>query len=94
MEKRTRLFAQALAVALIVVAGVGLYTYTLQDRLDATLESIGALEQDRNVWKSKAERAEGVIDTASASLNTCSAQVETLRAQLVSAPLAPRAPGF
>lgn len=83
MDRRARPFAQLLALALVVTAGVGLYTYSLHDRLDATLESFGALEQDRNVWKSKAEEAEGLIDTASASLNQCSAQVEDLKSLLV-----------
>jgi hypothetical protein len=71
------------------MTGVGLYTYSLQDRLDATMESFSALEQDRNLWKSKAEEAEGIIDTASASLNQCSAQVDDLKSRLVMAPKAP-----
>lgn len=87
MDRRARTFAQLLAVALIIIAGVGLYTYSLQDRLDATMDSFGALEQDRNLWKSKAEQAEGIIDTASASLNQCTAEVENLKSRIaVSAP--------
>jgi hypothetical protein len=86
MNGRARPFAQLLAAALIAVAGVGLYTYSLHDRLDATMDSFGALEQDRNLWKSKAEEAEGIIDTASASLNQCSAQVEALKSRLTMAP--------
>ncbi len=88
MDRRARPFAHLLAVALIIMTGVGLYTYSLQDRLDATTESFGALEQDRNLWKSKAEQAEGILDTASASLNQCSAQVEDLKSRLVMAPKA------
>lgn len=84
MDRRARTFAQLLAVALIIIAGTGLYTYSLQDRLDATVDSFGALEQDRNQWKSKAEEAEGLIDGASVSLDQCSAQVETLKSQLAS----------
>lgn len=82
MDRRTRRFAQLSAVALIMAAGVGLYTYSLQDRLDAAMESFSALEQDRNIWKSKAEQAEGVVDNASESLNQCSAEVETLKSRL------------
>ena len=78
MDKRSRLFTHLLAVALIVVTGVGAYSYTVQHRLAATLDSIGALEQDRNLWKAKAEKAEGLIDNASTSLNQCSAKVEDL----------------
>jgi hypothetical protein len=89
MDRRARPYAQLLAVALIFVAGVSLYAYSLQDRLDATTESFGALEQDRNLWKSKAEEAEGLIDSASASLNQCSAQVEDLKSRLVMAPSRP-----
>jgi hypothetical protein len=89
MDRRARTFAQLLAVALIIIAGTGLYTYSLQVRLDATVDSFGALEQDRNLWKSKAEKAEGVIDGASASLDQCSAQVETLKSQLA-APIGSR----
>ncbi len=84
MDRRSRVFAQMLAVALIAAAGIGVYSYVLQDRLDATLESIAALEQDRNLWKAKAEQAEGVIDAASASLAHCSAEVETLKSRPVS----------
>jgi hypothetical protein len=82
MNRKTRTFAQLLVVALIVMTGVSLYTYSLQDRLDDTVESFGALEQDRNQWKSKAEAAEGLIDGASASLNHCSAQVDELKSRL------------
>jgi hypothetical protein len=90
MDRRARRVGQLLAVAFVVVAGVGLYTYSLQDRLEATTDSFNALEQDRNLWKSKAEEAEGLIDTASASLDQCSAQIETLKSRLVvSAPAAP-----
>lgn len=78
MNKISRLFAHLLAVALIVVTGVGAYSYAVQHRLEATLDSIGALEQDRNLWKAKAERAEGLVDNASTSLNQCSAKVEDL----------------
>lgn len=78
------------AVAFTVIAGFGIYIYSLQYRLDATLESIDALERDRNIWKAKAEKAEGVIDTASASLDRCSAEVDTLKSQLIVAPASPR----
>lgn len=76
---RARLFAHLLAVALIFITGMGAYSYALHHRLDDTLQSIGALEQDRNVWKSKAESAAGLVDTASTSLNQCSAKVEDLK---------------
>lgn len=89
MERRARLFGQLLAVALIVIAGVGLYTYSLQDRLDAAMNSFGALEQDRNLWKSKAEEADGIIDSASASLNQCTAQVDDLKSRLTMTSHAP-----
>ena len=82
MDSKARTFAQLLVVALIIIAGIGLYTYSLQDRLDDTVDSFGALEQDRNQWKSKAEAAEGLIDGASASLNQCSAQVDVLKSRL------------
>lgn len=82
MDRRARLFAPLLAVALILVTGMGAYSYSLQHRLDDTLNSIGALEQDRNIWKSKAEKAAGLVDTASISLNQCSAKVENLRSLL------------
>ncbi len=85
MDKRSRLFTHLLAVALIVVTGVGAYSYSVQHRLNATLESIGALEQDRNLWKSKAEKSEGLVDTASTSLNQCSAKIENLEALLATA---------
>ncbi len=91
MDKRSRLFTHLLAVALIVVTGVGAYSYSVQHRLAATLDSIGALEQDRNVWKAKAEQAEGLVDSAATSLNQCSAKVEDLKWLLASA--APRASG-
>ncbi|MGE4064276.1 MAG: hypothetical protein AB7E79_12990 [Rhodospirillaceae bacterium] len=90
MDRRARILAQALAVTLIILAGLGVYAYALEDRLSATQESFTALEQDRNLWKSKAEEAAGVIDTASASLDQCSKQIETLRSRLVmKAPLLP-----
>jgi hypothetical protein len=82
MDGRARTFAQLLAVALIIIAGTGFYTYSLQARFDAAVDSFAALEQDRNLWKSKAEQAKGVIDGASASLNRCSAQIDTLKSQL------------
>ena len=83
MERRAQIFARMLAVALIGLVGAGFHAYSLEGRLEATQESIGALEQDRNLWKSKAEEAEGVIEAASASLDHCSAQVVTLKSQLV-----------
>jgi hypothetical protein len=89
MDRRARPYVQLLAVALVAMAGAGLYAYSLQDRLDATMDSFGALEQDRNLWKSRAEQAEGIIDTASASLDHCSAQVETLKSRLAAAPKTP-----
>lgn len=82
MDRKARALAQALAAALIIMTGVGLYTFSLRDRLDDTIESFGALEQDRNRWKSKAEAAEGLIDGASASLNQCSARVDELKSRL------------
>lgn len=91
MDRRSSLFTHLLAVALIVATGMGAYGYSLQHRLDATLDSIGALEQDRNLWKAKAERAEGLVDTASTSLNQCSAKIEDLNWLLATA--APRASG-
>lgn len=90
MDHKARTFAQLLAVALIIMTGVGFYAYSLHDRLDDTVESFGALEQDRNQWKSKAEAAEGLIDGASASLDQCSAQVDELKSRLaVSFPSSP-----
>jgi len=85
MDKRSRLFRHLLAVTLIVATGVGAYGYSVQHRLDATLDSIGALELDRNLWKAKAERAEGLVDNASTSLNQCSAKVEDLTRLLATA---------
>lgn len=82
MDRKARTLAQLLAVALIIITSVGLYTFSLQDRLDDTVESFGALEQDRNQWKSKAEAAEGLVDGASASLNQCSAQIDELKSRL------------
>ncbi len=92
MDCKARTFAQLLAVALISMTGVGLYTYSLQDRLEDTVESFSALEQDRNQWKSKAEAAEGLIDGASASLDQCSAQVDDLKSQLSVSIPSPKAP--
>ncbi|MGE3476225.1 MAG: hypothetical protein AB7H70_10520 [Rhodospirillaceae bacterium] len=82
MDRKIRTFAQLLAAALIIMTGTGLYAFSLQDRLDDTVESFGALEQDRNQWKSKAEAAQGLIDGASASLDQCSAQVDDLKSRL------------
>ncbi|MGE3334488.1 MAG: hypothetical protein AB7I36_12660 [Rhodospirillaceae bacterium] len=88
MDRKARTYARLLVVALMIMAGVGTYAFSLHDRLADTVESFGALEQDRNQWKSKAEAAEGLIDGASASLNQCSAQVDELKSQLfVSMPL-------
>lgn len=92
MDRKARTFAQLLTVALIIIAGVGVYTFSLQGRLDDTVESFGALEQDRNQWKSKAEAAEGLIDGASASLDQCSAQVDELKSRLAVSRPAPRDP--
>ncbi|MCA0202120.1 MAG: hypothetical protein LCH56_15035 [Proteobacteria bacterium] len=92
MDRKARTFAQLLGIALIIITGVGLYTFSLQDRLDDTQESFGALEQDRNQWKSKAEAAEGLIDGASASLNQCSAQVDELKSRLAVGIPSPRDP--
>ncbi len=82
MDRKARTFARLLAVALIIMAGVGTYAVSLHDRLDDTVESFGALEQDRNQWKSKAEAAEGLVEGASASLNQCSAQIDELKSRL------------
>lgn len=82
MDRKARTFAALLVIALAFLGGVGLYTYSLQDRLDATTVSFGALEQDRNLLKAKAEVAEGLIDGASASLNQCSAQIDELKSRL------------
>lgn len=90
MDRRHRIFAPMLAIALTAIAGFGIYSYSLQYRLDATRESIDALERDRNIWKAKAEKAEGVIETASASLDHCSAEIDTLKSQLIVAPASPR----
>lgn len=89
MDNKERAFAPMLALALIIMTSVSLYAYSLHARLEATMESFSALEQDRNGWKSKAEHAEGIIDTASASLNYCSAQIDDLKSQLVMAPKPP-----
>jgi hypothetical protein len=82
MDRRARILGQSLALALIAIAGIGLYTYSLQGRLDAAMDSFGALEQDRNIWKAKAEQADGILDTASASLTQCGAQVDDLKSRL------------
>jgi hypothetical protein len=82
MERKARVFGQLLGLALIVIAGIGLHTYSLGHRLEAAMDSFGALEQDRNLWKSKAEEAGGIIDMASTSLTQCSAQVDDLKARL------------
>ena len=82
MDRKARTLARLLAVAVAVLGGMGLYAYSLQDRLDATTVSFGALEQDRNLWKAKAEEAEGLIDGASASLNQCSARIDELKSRL------------
>ncbi|MCC6913145.1 MAG: hypothetical protein IT566_05540 [Rhodospirillaceae bacterium] len=82
MDRKARTFAQLLVAALIIMTGTGFYAFSLRDRLDDTVESFGALEQDRNQWKSKAETAEGLIDGASASLDQCSAQVDELKSRL------------
>ena len=82
MDRKSRFYGQGLAVALILLAGIGGYTLSLKHRLDATVSSIGALEQDRNQWKSKAEQAAGLVDGASASLEQCSAQVDVLKSSL------------
>ena len=82
MDGRTRIFGRSLAVALIVITGIGLYTYSLRSRLDAAMHSFGAFEQDRNIWKAKAEEADGILDMASTSLTQCSAQVDDLKSRL------------
>lgn len=82
MDRKARTFARLLVVALIFMTGVGMYAFSLHDRLDDTVESFGALEQDRNQWKSKAEAAEGLVEGASASLNQCSAQIDELKSRL------------
>jgi Tfp pilus assembly protein PilO len=92
MDRKARTLAQLLAVALMIMTGVGLYTFSLLDRLDDTQESFGALERDRNQWKSKAEAAESLIDGASASLNQCSAQVDALKSRLAVSVPEPRDP--
>lgn len=92
MDRKARTFAQLLAVALIIMTGVGLYTFSLQARLDDTVESFGALERDRNQWKAKAEAAEGLVDGASASLDQCSAQVDELKSRLAVSLPSPRDP--
>ncbi len=92
MNRKARTFARLLAPALIIMAGVGTYTFSLQGRLDDTVKSFDALEQDRNQWKSKAEAAEGLIDGASASLDQCSAQVDELKSHLAAGVPSPREP--
>lgn len=86
MNRSSRLAAHGLIAAIMILAGIGLYSHTLSSRLAATQASFSALEQDRNLWKSKAERAEGVIDSAAASLNQCSAQVDDLKSRLAMTP--------
>jgi len=75
MYGKTRVLAQLLTVATLLLVGTGLYTFSLESRLEATLESIMAVEQDRNAWKSKAEQAEGSIEAAAISLDQCTARI-------------------
>jgi len=84
VNRRVRPFAWLAALLLIILAGGGIYAYSLQKILDDTQDSVRALEQDRNMWKAKAEAAEGLIGTASSSLNRCTARVDELQTFLMS----------
>lgn len=83
MNRKAHALGHLLTLALVVVIGFGAYSYSLKHQLDATMVSFGALEQDRNLWKSKAEAAKGLVDGASSSLNQCSAQVDELKSRLI-----------
>ena len=74
-----RLIAFVLVIALL---GLGYYTYTLKNDVDATRTAAWQQSTEAASWKAKFEAAEKKAATSAAAVQTCQQTANDLKAQL------------
>ena len=74
--------ARVLVVAFFVLVGMGIYLFTVNQKLEAAQISVETITKDRDAWKTRMTQYQSEGKTVQANLDQCTTQKADLQTQL------------
>ena len=84
-DSSSKFMTGLLAVAVLVVIGMGAYAYQLKGQLAQLETDITTVSKDRDVNRAQLDKLTAADKTQKASIEQCTAQASDLQAQLTAA---------
>ena len=84
-DSSSKFMTGLLAVAVLVVIGMGAYAYQLKGQLAQVESDVVTVSKDRDVNKAQLDKLTAASKTQKASIEQCTAQASDLQAQLTAA---------
>ena len=79
MEK---LAGRLVVVAVLIIVGLGIYVFNLQNKLESAQTTMAQAIQNRDDFRKKLDAANKNANSATAALNTCNASLKDAQDQL------------
>lgn len=74
--------ARVLVVAFFVLVGMGIYLFTVNQKLEAAGIQVETITKDRDAWKTRMTQYQSEGKTVQANLDSCTTQKADLQTQL------------
>ena len=74
--------ARVLVVAFFVLVGMGIYLFTVNQKLEAAQIQVETVSKDRDAWKTRMTQYQTEGKTVAANLEQCTSQKADLQTQL------------
>ena len=74
--------ARVLVVAFFVLVGMGIYLFTVNQKLEAAQIQVETITKDRDAWKTRMTQYQSEGKTVQANLDQCTTQKADLQTQL------------